>query len=152
MRKYCGSVIKMRSLLKDVSVNEMRRMRDNGMTNADIAEALGCTAVTVRRYIGPQPGRNWGGYRSRAARPAEAAEAPKAEASPACLAVTNSVVYLQGVAAEYAVDAGKRRVNFMLPGMETFACLDFDKWPDFAREVAAVARKLDGQSVPVEMW
>lgn len=66
--------------------------------------------------------------------------------------MTNSVVYLQGVAAEYAVDAGKRRVNFMLPGMETFAQLDFDKWSDFAREVAAVARKLDGQSVPVEMW
>lgn len=142
----------MRSLIKDVGVDELRRMRENGMTNADIAEALGTTPVTVRRYIGPQPGRNWGGYRSRAARPAEADRLVEAEAPPACLAVTNSVVYLQGVAAEYAVDAGKRRVNFMLPGMETFACVDFDKWPDFAREVAAVARKLDGQSVPVEMW
>ena len=139
-------------LTDDVGVDKLCRMRENGMTNADIAQALGTTAVTVRRYIGPQPGRNWGGVSGAAARPAEAAEAPEAEASPACLAVTNSVVYLQGVAAEYAVDAGKRRVNFMLPGMETFACVDFDKWPDFAREVAAVARKLDGQNVPVEMW
>lgn len=51
----------MRRLTNDVSVDELRRMRDNGMTNADIAEAVGCTVCTVRRYIGPQPGRNWGG-------------------------------------------------------------------------------------------
>ena len=51
----------MRRLTDDVGVDELRRMRENGMTNADIAQALGTTAVTVRRYIGPQPGRNWGG-------------------------------------------------------------------------------------------
>lgn len=45
----------MRGLLKDVSRDELLSMRSSGMTNRDIANALGVNYQTVLRYIGKQP-------------------------------------------------------------------------------------------------
>ena len=44
-----------RSLLKEVSVDEMLAMRASGMSNKEIADALGCGYSTLVKYIGPQP-------------------------------------------------------------------------------------------------
>ena len=38
----------------DISADEMLRMREDGMSNHDIAASLDISAVTVRRYIGKQ--------------------------------------------------------------------------------------------------
>lgn len=38
----------------DISADEMLRMREDGMSNHDIAAALDISIVTVRRYIGKQ--------------------------------------------------------------------------------------------------
>lgn len=44
-----------RKLLHDISMDELYRMREDGMTNGEIAEAIGVSRVTVYRYIGKQP-------------------------------------------------------------------------------------------------
>ena len=45
----------MRGLLKDVSRDELLSMRASGMTNRDIANALGVNYQTVLKHIGKQP-------------------------------------------------------------------------------------------------
>lgn len=141
---------------------EMRAMRDAGMTNADIANAMGVTYRTVWKHIGPQPGKNWAGYQRRMlqnpiGREVERLTQPDVQEVPASapaaeLVVTNRVTYLTGEAAEYCVDPKARVVRFMPAGAEDMLEIGFDEWAAFAREVQAVARSLDGQRVPVEMW
>ena len=43
-------------LIDDVSIAEMQKMREAGMTNQDIANALDVSYQSVYRYIGKQPG------------------------------------------------------------------------------------------------
>lgn len=57
-----------RSLLKDVSVDELRHMRESGMTNQDIANSLGVSRMTVYKYIGAQSFR--GGWQGDTVHPA----------------------------------------------------------------------------------
>lgn len=43
-----------RKLIDDVSIAEMRKMREDGMSNQEIADALGCHYATVTKHIGRQ--------------------------------------------------------------------------------------------------
>jgi hypothetical protein len=43
------------SILKSVSVSEMLHMREQGLSNAEIADKIGCSHVTVIRHIGKAP-------------------------------------------------------------------------------------------------
>lgn len=45
----------MRSLTKDVSEHEMWQLRKDGWSNWEIAQKVGCSEQTVRRYLGRQP-------------------------------------------------------------------------------------------------
>ena len=45
----------MRRLNKDVSEHEMWQLRKDGWSNWEIAQKIGCSEQTVRRYLGRQP-------------------------------------------------------------------------------------------------
>ena len=45
----------MRELNKDVSEHEMWQLRKDGWSNWEIAQKLGCSEQTIRRYLGRQP-------------------------------------------------------------------------------------------------
>lgn len=45
----------MKSLERDVTVREMMTLRQEGWSNYEIAEKLGCCYATVLKYIGSQP-------------------------------------------------------------------------------------------------
>lgn len=45
----------MRPLNKDVSEHEMWQLRKDGWSNWEIAQKMGCSEQTVRRYLGRQP-------------------------------------------------------------------------------------------------
>ena len=45
----------MRVLNKDVSEHEMWQLRKDGCSNWEIAQKLGCSEATIRRYLGRQP-------------------------------------------------------------------------------------------------
>lgn len=135
-----------------VSDDEMRRMRDNGMTNADIARNLGVTHHTIIRHIGPQPGRNWGDYQRRMRFEQKKIPEPAPEAPEAVLCVINRCTYLSGKVAEYCVDAGAKAVKFKPLAADGMVEISFDDWATFAREVAAIGRNLAAQRVPVEAW
>lgn len=44
-----------RSLNKSISVSELKHLREEGLTNQQIADRCGCAYSTVHRLIGPQP-------------------------------------------------------------------------------------------------
>lgn len=46
-----------RRLTDSVSIEEMLRMRENGMSNMEIANAVGAGYSTVAKYLGAGPGR-----------------------------------------------------------------------------------------------
>lgn len=43
------------SILKSVSISEMLHMRETGLSNAEIADKIGCSYATVNRHIGKAP-------------------------------------------------------------------------------------------------
>jgi hypothetical protein len=43
------------SILKSVSISEMLHMREMGLSNAEIADKVGCSYITVNRHIGRAP-------------------------------------------------------------------------------------------------
>lgn len=43
------------SILKSVSISEMLHMRETGLSNAEIADKIGCSYNTVNRHIGRAP-------------------------------------------------------------------------------------------------
>lgn len=43
-----------KSILQDVSIDEMMELRNEGYSNHEIAELLDCSYQTVKRYIGNQ--------------------------------------------------------------------------------------------------
>lgn len=43
------------SILKTVSISEMLHMREQGLSNAEIADKIGCSYMTVNRHIGRAP-------------------------------------------------------------------------------------------------
>lgn len=69
----------MKPLSKEVSREELLHMREEGLTNKQIAERLGCAYYTVLRYIGKQPDGMRADYGSIAAK---VTDAPKEEARP----------------------------------------------------------------------
>ena len=44
-----------RSLDKSISISELKHLREEGLTNQQIADRCGCAYSTVHRLIGPQP-------------------------------------------------------------------------------------------------
>lgn len=119
------------------------------MGNRDISEALDVSYQTVLKYIGPQPSR--GGVVARKV-PVEIPEPAPEDREPAVLALSNVVRYFVGAAAEYSIDVKGREVRLMAHGDGGMATVPFDKWADFAREVAAIGRHLAQERVPPEAW
>ena len=58
----------MKKLIDDVTIQEMKTLRENGMTNAQIARNLGVSPTTIVNYIGCQPDGLRAAYGSEAAR------------------------------------------------------------------------------------
>ena len=59
MTKPCSNVLDHpnRKLSKDVDMTTLYSMRDQGMSNQEIADTLGVSYVTILRYIGKNPNR-----------------------------------------------------------------------------------------------
>lgn len=70
----------MRSLNKDVSEHEMWQLRKDGWSNWEIAQKMGCSEQTIRRYLGRQPAECRGSRIGQVApKKKEVAEIPKQE-------------------------------------------------------------------------
>lgn len=133
-------------------VPEMRRMREEGMSNHAIAQALGVAVKTIYTYIGPQPK----GIRRKPVHGGqplpyrEATPEPKEEA-PACLAVEDRVIILSGFVGKYDISPKNKRVEVIwLDGSRTK--IKFDEFEALVDELNAIKRKMTDLKIENEMW
>lgn len=143
----------MKSLIEDVSLAELRRMRDEErMSNQMIADSLGITVTTVRRYLGNQPKdlrkapiRN-SAVRFRPEKPAE-------EEREACLAVTDRTVQLDnGSGRQYTVFPREGRVSVSFSGEALTFTLQADQLDSFIAELDAIRRHIGAEKPTNELW
>ena len=127
-------------------------MREEGMSNHAIAQALGVAVKTIYTYIGPQPK----GIRRKPVRGGqplpyrEATPEPKEEA-PACLVVEDREIALECMVGHYTIALKYKMVKICMAdgsGMR----IDFEKFAAFVDEVNAIKRKLSGLKIENEMW
>ena len=142
-----------RSLLKEVTVDEMLAMRASGMSNREIADALGCGYSTLVKYIGPQPGR--GGRVSATIQSAPVVPITRKHEEPVevtegVLPVVNRTISLRGEYGEYEVNTKAMTVTCAVG--DSVVEIPFDKWETFAKEVAAINRNLARASLSPEIW
>ena len=153
-----------KKLLDDVSVNELLEFRNEGYTNAQIAEMLDVCDRTIYRIIGKMPdemiskarseGRKIGSHaRWEKKQPAESnkqmkgAELKMENTNSACLVVVNRRETLQGTIGLYEVDCEKKKVT-----MRPLEEINFEKLNDYINELQAISRKIGQMNVGNEMW
>lgn len=152
--------------------DEILAMYENGMTQKDIAEALGASTTTICYYInqaGLGPGKgNYSKHKNRGG--VVASSIPKVEyvvteeekleeekrvqaeknAANACLVVEDRIIKLEGVFGKYHVST-----------KEKFACIKvndclmkigFNDLATFANEIRALARNVGALEESTEMW
>lgn len=137
----------MRRLTEEISVGELMRMREQGMSNKEIAKQLDVTTGTIYRYIGAQPSRRWG-RENRAGHTAQELTdtAPKQEP----LSVVNQVTYLEGVVSLFTVDLQSGIVLLQVKGTEDCITVSFEQWESFSLEIQAIQRQLSRSKMTEE--
>ncbi|MCR5826370.1 MAG: hypothetical protein K6G54_07375 [Oscillospiraceae bacterium] len=155
-----------RNLMKDVSIDEMMRMRESGMTNQDIANALGCSYSAVYNRIGKQPYAHHGVAEKVVLPPKVRAAELKAVSSPAAsivekppvngpeasLVVEDRTVSLTGLCASYVVSSKEKRVLVCISPDGPSFCMDFADIEAFAAELSAIRDRLNSLALTNEMW
>lgn len=138
------------SLMREVSMSELLHMREDGMSNHEIAKALDVSYQTVLRMIGKQPSS----LRKPAVRgfamPVNASPVPEKEEPEACLAVLGRSVSLKGDAGEYSLDCGADVLVIKLDGGILY--VPFRKIEGLINELAAIQRNIPRVKTGNEMW
>ena len=148
-----------RKILKDLSKDELLNMRESGMTNTDIANALDISYASVYRLIGKQPS-------SMRCSPHAASVIPKAplqvsepakkqESEPehdAALVVEDRHFKLAGLYANYGVHVKDKTIDVFTTDDGVTLTLKFDEVGVFANELAAIARQTSRLRVGCEAW
>lgn len=130
-----------RSLARDVDISTMMSMRDQGMSNPQIAERLGVTYKTVLKYIGKQPRGMPRNYRVNNFDPViNPTDAParaqdyKTVEKPV-LRVVSTVSTLEGDTNKYVIDtsSGSVEISGLVNGL-----LDRQTLDSFLRELKEI--------------
>ena len=143
-----------RSLSRDISVQELQSMRENGMTNRDIASSLGVSLNTVYKYIGPQHfgTRKEREYRARRQGPPVFQEEVHEEPEDAALIVDNRVIGLVGLFAGYKINVKTKEVAISVDDGGNSMVVPFDQIETFSKELRAIGKHVDGLHIGAEAW
>ena len=146
-----------RKLLKDLSIDELLGMRNAGMTNTDIANALDISYASVYRLIGKQPGSMRASSHTADLPPAEPQPATpeRSDSAPepeAALIVEDRVYRLAGLFASYRVRVKDKEVDVYIDGENIAMTVKFDELGAFASEIAAIDRRTSELRVGCEAW
>lgn len=139
----------MRSLIKDIDLDTMYSMRRDGMSNAEIANALGVCRQTVIAYIGNQPKEL---RKQRCAdRSGARTSKPKAADIPACLSVDRRLIALSGLFGKYELDIREGSID-ICNDLNQRLRVNKELLGDFINELTAIKRKLEVLALENEAW
>ena len=150
-----------RKLTDSVSLDELKRMYDNGMSCADIARSLGFGESTIYRYLsGYTVGRKGGRYSMRipdevikppyGSNSSDVKELENRNAEHACLVVEDRTVDLVGTIGRYVVNAKTR--SALCSFGNTLVELSLETLPALIDELKALGRLGNTFNVGNEMW
>ena len=129
-----------KKLTEDVDVTTMFTMRDRGMANWEIAEALGVSYKTVLKYIGKQPKelnrkRGCGFDPAPKAAPQNPDVMDYKKVEPPTLKVVSTISKLEGNLNTYVIDTGKGslEISGVVEGL-----LDQDALQKFIKELSEI--------------
>lgn len=136
---------------KEISIPELLQMRENGMSNPEIAEALDVSPNTISRYIGRGPRSK---NRNRGGGAPVAAEIKNEEPVEACLKVETAAIGLTGAYGQYTIDERQDAVYIIAEagGHELSGYIPVDQLAIFARELKAIERNIDKVKLRLEVW
>lgn len=134
-----------RRISDDVSIGEMLKMREQGMTNHDIAKSLGCNYVTILRYIGKQP-KGLDRIKAFTEEPAKPVQEISSEKRwKPRLKVEHETVSAYGITAE---------IDYSCESVKTAIDISFSAIPDLVSMALELARRIEeaapGMVVPNE--
>lgn len=148
----------MRSVLKDVSISELMTMREQGMSNQEIANALGVTYQSILRLIGKQPKevRRERSFtpevnsHSSVPRNAEILK-PEEEILPASLVMAERSFVLQGEIGRYEIDTYAQAVRISVADQGAFS-IPIQDVRVLHSELSAILRNQEKLKFSVEAW
>jgi len=141
-----------KGILKEISIDELMKMRESGMTNQDIANSLDIGISTVYRYIGAQPPgiRKKREYINNFSHRQK--EEQREEFEEAALIVEDRKISLAGLFAGYKVNIkAKEVIVFVEDGVDALT-IPFDQVDTFAKEIRAISKHVSGLHVGNEAW
>ena len=123
-----------RRISDDVSIGEMLKMREQGMTNHDIAKSLGCNYVTILKYIGKQPKGldRIAAFTEEPAKPIP--EVPNGKRWKPNLKVEHETVSAYGITAE---------IDYSCESVKTAIDISFSAIPDLVSMALELARRIE---------
>ena len=127
-------------------------MREEGMSNRAIGEALGVSYVTVHKYLGPQGPdirREYGA--AKKPKPYHEPAPQPVEEPTACLVVEDRIVALQGMGGSYDISPKRQLIDVTLATGEKIQ-VGFEAFRMLVDEMSAIKRKLDSLKIENEMW
>ena len=134
-------------LTDEISIPELLKMRESGMSNSEIAESLDVSYKTICNYLGK------GGPRRQTRRAPHVQErAPmKDEPVEACLKMEPSEIRLTGAYGKYAFAPDGDSISVIIDG-DYFFSVPRDQLSTCIRELQAIERNIGQVKTQLEVW
>ena len=135
------------NLTNEISVSELLKMRESGMSNSEIAESLDVGCSTIYRYLGG------GGPRRQTRRALHVPERTAAKDEPvqACLKMEPSEIRLTGAYGKYAFAPDGDSISVIID-VDYFFSVPRDQLSTFIRELQAIERNIGKVKTQLEVW
>ena len=143
----------MKALYKGMDPGELIKMREQGMSNREIAQSLGTSYSTVYSLIGKQP-REMNAYSRRCGIAKKRIIEPQEETYEACLTIKRPALEICGRKWKYRASIGQNMIEVFTAPDVTPMTVDIEDLPQIIKELQVIARnagKITGGNV-LEVW
>lgn len=143
-----------KKLRDDINEAELLSMRDEGMSNQEIAESLDVSYATVLRLIGKQPLGMRGSVKNRSViEPAQKKrELEEEPIIPACLAVTVKRLTVEGELARYELSSNVEDIMINFKHDNECVLVKKEQIPALIKELQAIQRHLSEIEIGFGVW
>lgn len=134
-----------RALYKDMSKEELLKMREQGMSNQEIADSLDVSYMTIYRLIGPAPKELRKTYTRACKNSSENLRGGVAEEETheACLTIKRPEIYMVGNKWRYSATPGGNRVRIQTEAEGHWFSVDLEDLPQIIKELQAIVRNTE---------